>query len=185
MKKSKFLLSVICLCLFLSTLMFFMNNVDATVEEDLHSQTKITSATNTVQAPTVTVLTHGFGANYTHWSNNGSSDDFAYNSNSIIAKMFIELENNLNIYIADSSSTINTDGTLTLAFDLIKMTYNDYVNNIDTKTTAMIGEIIGCNASSGTFSSITSNISSNINCAIITQQYCCFACEDGKIGYRE
>lgn len=58
MKKFKFLLSVICL--FLSTLMFFMNSVNANVEEDLHSQTKITSATNTVQAPTVTVLTHGF-----------------------------------------------------------------------------------------------------------------------------
>ena len=185
MKKFKFFLSIICLCLFLSTLMFFANSVDATVEEDLQSKTKITSTTNTVQAPTITVLTHGFGANYTHWSNDGSSNDFAYNSNSIIVKMFTELENNLNIYIADSNSTINTDGTLTLSFDLIKMTYNDYVNNIDTKTTAMIGEIIGCNASSGTFSSITSNISSNINCAIITQQYCCFACEDGKIGYRE
>lgn len=141
MKKSKFLLSVICLCLFLSTLMFFMNNVDATVEEDLHSQTKITSATNTVQAPTVTVLTHGFGANYTHWSNNGSSDDFAYNSNSIIAKMFIELENNMTVYIADSNSTINTDGTLTLAFDLKKITYNDYVNNIAPKTTAMLDDV--------------------------------------------
>ena len=143
MKKFKFLLSIICLCLFLSTLMFFANSVNATVEEDLHSQTKITSTTNTVQAPTITVLTHGFGASYKHWSNDGSSNDFAYNSNSIIAKMFTELENNLNIYIADSNSTINTDGILTLSFDLIKMTYNDYVNNIAPKTTAMIGEIIG------------------------------------------
>ena len=65
------------------------------------------------------------------------------------------------------------------------MTYNDYVNNIAPKTTSMIGKIIGCNASSGTFSSNTSNISSNINCAIVTQKYRCFTCEDGKIGYRE
>ena len=87
--------------LFLSVCIIFLVfilcvNVDATASiADLHTKTKVYSSNNSDYysgcedydeyrnlQPTITVLTHGLGGTYYHWSNNFSVDDgkkFAYN----------------------------------------------------------------------------------------------------------
>ncbi len=119
---------------------------------NLHTLTKVYSSNNTDyydgcedyddyrnSSPTITVLTHGLGGRYQNWSNNygvNGNGDFAYNSNSIIAKLYNHLNGELTIYVAKASSNVTIDSTTNTitnceynGYDLYKISYSDYVNN--------------------------------------------------------
>ena len=104
----------ICICV-LSCLVFvfalFSYKVYAdNTTESLHKITKIYSSNNSdyysgcednknyrYKEPAITVLTHGFNGNASHWTNVGE-EKFAYNSESLIAK--IEKRELVDIYVA-------------------------------------------------------------------------------------
>ena len=92
-------------------------------------------------SPTITVLTHGFGNGATCWSNDvniTSSQWYKYNSHSLINKLFIKANGNLNIYYIDSSPVSESDRYL---FLYKKITYNNYQNSHQGVETAMIDDV--------------------------------------------
>ncbi len=92
-------------------------------------------------SPTITVLTHGFGNDATCWSNDvniTSSQWYKYNSHSLINKLFIKANGNLNIYYIDSSPVSESDR---YSFVYKKITYNNYQNSHQGVETAMIDDV--------------------------------------------
>lgn len=102
-------------------LLFLSNDVKtyaASINSNLslHEQTKIYSSNNpdyfygcedyddyVSQSPEITVLTHGLGSQGHYWSNDISIKDgtiLAYNSNSLIDKIYTKLNGNVLIYLA-------------------------------------------------------------------------------------
>ena len=87
----------------------------------LHEQTKIYSSNNSDyfygcedyddyvnQVPEITVLTHGLGSYAKYWSNDiniNSGKDFAYNSSSLIDKIYTKLNGNVLIYLAKCNNS--------------------------------------------------------------------------------
>ncbi len=100
MKMRKSLFFFFSECIVFLVFVFCFNVTLGASNVDLHSKTKIFSSNNSDYysgcenyanysntPPTITVLTHGLGGSYSHWSNNyalNNNDDFAYNSKSII-----------------------------------------------------------------------------------------------------
>lgn len=143
MKIRKFLSLFFSECIvFLAFVFCFSLNLGASTI-DLHNKTKIYSSNNSDYysgcedynnysntLPTITVLTHGLGGSYNHWSNNyalNNSDDFAYNSKSIIEKLYQHLNGNMVIYIAKAKTDKITEEYN--GYSLYKLLYSDYKNN--------------------------------------------------------
>lgn len=93
----------------------------------LHEKTKYNSKQEYINdsnnQPTITVLTHGYDSNASHWSNNSSSDgQLGYNSNSLIAKICAKTSNNISLYLAR--------GLGATSFDLEKLNLTNYNDKI-------------------------------------------------------
>ena len=89
----------------------------------LHEKTKYNSKQEYINdnnsQPTITVLTHGYDSNASHWSNNSSSDGkLGYNSNSLIAKICAKTSNNTSLYLAEGAGTTS--------FSLQKLSLSNY-----------------------------------------------------------
>lgn len=101
---------------------------DAEGNLSLHERTKIYSASNSdyfegceefndyrFASPAITVLTHGYGGNASHWSNNYYGQ-FVYQEESLITK--IVKKSNADVYYARCTSQTS--------FDLLKCNWNSY-----------------------------------------------------------
>lgn len=137
MKKIKLLIFTFCFVL-TCFLLFNGNNfkVNAATVADtltLHKQTKVYSSNNSDyfdgcedytsyvnQSPEITVLTHGLGSKGYYWSNSlsvNNGKELAYNSSSLIEKIYQKLNGNLNLYYAQFEGE---------NFKLHKLSRNDY-----------------------------------------------------------
>ena len=134
MKQIKFRIITGLISLLFATVCFLNNGltVSATSTSDnLHTQTKIYSSNNddyfngcedyddyVNSSPTITVLTHGLGASDFHWSNDYSVNSgmkLAYNSSSLINKIYDKLDGQMTLYVA-----YGTDEENSYDFDLYK-----------------------------------------------------------------
>ncbi len=156
MKHKKFNLFIILAFLFVAVAGFYGNSLKAsaseTVVNNLHSQTKIYSSNNddyfdgcedyddyVNSAPTITVLTHGLGSSAYYWSNNYSTEDgkkLAYNSSSIINKIYQHLNGQMTLYVAYGKIKGST-----YDFNLTKYSYDDYMNSRDGTPTSIIDDV--------------------------------------------
>ena len=134
----------------------FLNNgltVSATSTSDsLHTQTKIYSSNNddyfdgcedyddyVDSSPTITVLTHGLNASDFHWSNDYNvygGTELAYNSSSLINKIYEKLDGQMTLYVAKGT---NNEGAYD--FDLYKYSYADYVNATGGTITSVLDDV--------------------------------------------
>lgn len=144
------------LCVFGISLFFLLgssNNAEAATSAvsanalTLHQKTKIYSSNNLdyfngcedyrnyVSAePAITILTHGLGSKGYYWSNQKSvngGEKLAYNSDSLIEKMYQKLDGNMSLYYAQCNSGSS--------FDLYKLSRYDY--ETDGKETDRIDDI--------------------------------------------
>ena len=152
MKIRKFFTLFLSICIVFLVFTLCIKVDASTSNVDLHTKTKVYSSNNSDYfsgcedyddyrnlSPTITVLTHGLGGRYYHWSNNYAttgSGDFAYNSDSIVEKLYQHLNGNMNIYIARADSTITYNHLNTKiencvydGYKLYKISYNDYKYN--------------------------------------------------------
>ena len=156
MKHLKFKIFIVIIFLFVAVAGFY-GNMDvfaAGTADNLHSQTKIYNSNNADyfdgcedyadyvnSAPTITVLTHGLGSKAYYWSNDYSISNgrkLAYNSNSLINKIYEDLEGQMTLYLAegvDKGSSVDFD------FELKKYSYEDYINSNDGKPTSVIDDV--------------------------------------------
>lgn len=93
-------------------------------EEDCVNGSELKSDYNN-QTAKITVLTHGYGADASHWSNDGSgdADDFKPNTDSIIHKINASSSNGISLYFAQCKGK---------TFELYKLSDSDYT--VDTAT---------------------------------------------------
>ena len=156
MKHKKFNLFIILAFLFVAVVGFYGNGLKAsaseTVVNNLHSQTKIYSSNNddyfdgcedyddyVNSAPTITVLTHGLGSAAYYWSNNYSVENgekLAYNSSSIINKIYQHLNGQMTLYVAGGKTEERPYDC-----NLTKYSYDDYINSRDGKPTSIIDDV--------------------------------------------
>ena len=112
-------------------------NADAKAisDESLHACTKITEPV--FDAPSITVLTHGYGCDASAWSNdyylsssnkNESFNKLAYNSESLIAAIGRQLNDDYDLYYMKGEDIrgISTDDYDYAKFDLHKLDLYDY-----------------------------------------------------------
>ncbi len=125
MKKFKYvILKMFVLVIGLAISLCLVANVSAATVTNgnltLHEQTKVYSSNNSDyfngcedyanyvnQAPEITVLTHGLGSKACYWSNDisvNNGDELAYNSKSLIDKIYQKLNGNVLIYFAHCDS---------------------------------------------------------------------------------
>ncbi len=155
MNQRKFRIITGLISLLFATVCFLNNGltVSATSTSDsLHTQTKIYSSNNddyfdgcedyndyVDSSPTITVLTHGLGASDFHWSNNynvNGGEKLAYNSSSLINKIYEKLDGQMTLYVA-KGKTIGS----TYDFELIKYSHEDYVNATGGKRTSVLDDV--------------------------------------------
>ncbi len=121
-KVCKLLKLFLTICVVFVISIVFIKVDASTTDIDIHLKTKVFSSNNCDYyngcedyenyrniPPSITVLTHGLGGRYYHWSNNSivnSGDTFAYNSDSIVEKLYQYLNGNMTIYIAEADSNI-------------------------------------------------------------------------------
>ena len=136
---------------------FYSNGLSVSALETgdrLHLNTKIYSSNNDDYfngcedydnyvnlAPTITVLTHGLGSHDYYWSNNYSVENgkkLAYNSSSLINKIYENLDGQMALYRADG---IYYESTGDFGFALTKYSYEDYINSNDGKPTSVIDDV--------------------------------------------
>lgn len=126
----------------------------ASTSNSLHTQTKIYSSNNddyfngcenyddyVNSSPTITVLTHGLGSADHYWSNDYNvhgGSTLAYNSSSLISKIYEKLDGQMTFYVA---SGIDKGSTYDFDFELIKYSYDDYVNANGGKTTSVLDDV--------------------------------------------
>ena len=159
MKQRKFRIITGLISLLFATVCFLNNGltVSATSTSDsLHTQTKIYSSNNddyfngcedyndyVDSSPTITVLTHGLDASDYHWSNDYSvygGNTFAYNSSSLINKIYEKLDGQMTLYIA--SGVDNDEGTgYDFDFKLTKYSYSDYLNSNEGESTSVLDDV--------------------------------------------
>ena len=159
MKQRKFRIITGLISLLFATVCFLNNGltVSATSTSDsLHTQTKIYSSNNddyfdgcedyndyVDSSPTITVLTHGLGASDFHWSNNynvNGGEKLAYNSSSLINKIYEKLDGQMTLYIA--SGVDNDEGTgYDFDFKLTKYSYSDYLNSNEGESTSVLDDV--------------------------------------------
>lgn len=116
MKHLKFKVFIAIIFLFVAVC-FYGNNLEVfaseTATDSLHLRTKIYNSNNADyfngcedyadyvnSAPTITVLTHGLGSSDYFWSNNYSVENgekLAYNSNSLINKIYQHLNGQITV----------------------------------------------------------------------------------------
>lgn len=105
----------------LAVTLFFLTRINTYASQSalsLHEKTKIYSSNNSDYfsgcesndeykyiEPAITVLTHGFNGNASHWSNTKDSGDgnLFYNKNSLVNKIALENNNEIDIYVAEVS----------------------------------------------------------------------------------
>lgn len=123
MKYLKFKFFIVVIFLFVAVAGFYGNSLDvfaAGTVDNLHSQTKIYNSNNTDyfngcedyddyvnSSPTITVLTHGLDSAAYYWSNDYSISNgrkLAYNSNSLINKIYEDLDGQMTLYLAVGKS---------------------------------------------------------------------------------
>ncbi|OLA44938.1 MAG: hypothetical protein BHW39_05675 [Firmicutes bacterium CAG:552_39_19] len=157
MKHLKFKFFIVVIFLFVAVAGFYGNSLDvfaAGTVDNLHSQTKIYNSNNTDyfdgcenyadyvnSAPTITVLTHGLGSKAYYWSNDYSISNgrkLAYNSNSLINKIYEDLDGQMTLYLAEG---IDKGSSVDFDFELKKYSYEDYINSNDGKPTSVIDDV--------------------------------------------
>jgi len=158
-KQMKFRIITVLVLLLFVAVGFFNSGLTASAaaastSDSLHTQTKIYSSNNddyfngcedyddyVNSAPTITVLTHGLGSADYYWSNDYSvhgGSTLAYNSSSLISKIYEKLDGQMTLYVA---SGIDKGSTYDFDFELIKYSYDDYVNANGGKTTSVLDDV--------------------------------------------
>lgn len=157
MKQFKLKFCIALVFLFVAVVCFYSNGLSVSALETgdrLHLNTKIYSSNNDDYfngcedydnyvnlAPTITVLTHGLGSHDYYWSNNYSVENgkkLAYNSSSLINKIYENLDGQMALYRADG---IYYESTGDFGFALTKYSYEDYINSNDGKPTSVIDDV--------------------------------------------
>lgn len=158
MKKIKFGIIAVLMLLFVAVGVGVFNNslnvFAATMPDSLHTQTKIYSSNNedyfngcedyddyVKSSPTITVLTHGLGSEDYYWSNDYSEkggSELAYNSSSLINKIYENLDRQMTLYVA---SGIDKGSTYDFDFELTKYSYEDYVSANGGNSTEILDDI--------------------------------------------
>lgn len=155
MKQFKLKFCIVLALLFVAVVCFYGKEwkvfaLDTT--DNLHLHTKIYSSHNNDyfdgcedyanyvnSAPTITVLTHGLDSAAYYWSNDYSfynGSEFAYNSSSLINKIYEHLDGQMTLYKAAGIKEESTGG-----FELKKYSYEDYINSNDGKITSVIDDV--------------------------------------------
>lgn len=154
MKQFKLKFCIALALLFVAVVSFYGNSLNVFASESvdsLHLNTKIYSSNNddyfngcedyadyVNSSPTITVLTHGLDSAAYYWSNDYSfynGSELAYNSSSLINKIYEHLDGQMTLYVANG---INEDSTYD--FELKKYSYEDYINSNDGKITSVIDD---------------------------------------------
>lgn len=126
-----FLLLIVAFCM---TFFVAVNSYakGSTSTRSLHERTKIYSQNNDdyfdgcesfsyykSKTPAITVLTHGYGGNASHWSNS-VTNTFDYNSASLVTKICEKNKNGIDIYVAKCKTSIEDGKIISTDFDLFK-----------------------------------------------------------------
>ncbi len=116
--------------------------VKAESTNDLHTITRISSKIET--NPTITVLTHGLGSQSYYWSNRYDFNNgtvLACNGCSLINKMYLKLNGQMTLYVANGDVTETDDEPDIYDFDLIKYSHDDYLNDREGKMVPMLDDV--------------------------------------------
>ena len=158
-KQMKFRIITVLILLLFVAVGFFNSGLTASaaaasMPDSLHTQTKIYSSNNddyfngcedyddyVNSAPTITVLTHGLGSAAYYWSNDYSvknGEELAYNSSSLINKIYEDLDGQMTLYVA---SGIDKGSTYDFDFELTKYSYEDYVGANGGNSTSVLDDV--------------------------------------------